>query len=71
MQALKFLVACAPSGEIMMLSKCFLGGTPDGMTVLKSDLLKLLEKQDQLLADKGKKILFISSRKINCHLHTI
>ena len=39
----------------MMLSKCFLGGTPDGMTVMKSDLLKLLEKQDQLLADKGKK----------------
>ena len=67
MQALKFLVACAPSGEIMMLSKCFLGGTPDGMTVLKSDLLKLLERQDQLLADKGKKntIHFISKNKLS------
>ena len=68
MQAMKFLVACAPSGEIMMLSKCFLGGTPDGMTVLKSDLLKLLERQDKVLADKGT-IYFTS--KINCYLHTI
>ena len=54
MLAMKFLVACAPSGEIMMLSKGFLGGTPDGMTVLKSELVKLLEKRDKILADKGK-----------------
>ena len=46
--------------EIMLVSKCFLGGTPDGMTVIKSEVLKLLQKGDQLLADKGN-IFFCAS----------
>ena len=44
----------------MLVSKCFLGGTPDGMTVIKSEVLKLLQKGDQLLADKGNIFFFAS-----------
>ena len=37
----------------MLVSECFFGGTSDGITVLKGDLLPLLEEGDDVLADKG------------------
>ena len=60
MQAFRILIICAPSGEITFMSKCFLGGTPDGTIVIKSGLLKLMEWGDDLLADKGE-ILVLES----------
>ena len=37
----------------MLVSRCFMGGTSDSVTVLKGDCLRLLEKGDDVLLDKG------------------
>ena len=59
MDTMKILIVCSPAGDIMMVSPCFMGGTSDSMTVLKSYLLPCLEKGDDLLADKGRQELMI------------
>ena len=51
---MKVLLFCAPSGEIMFVSRCFMGGTSDVTTVLKGDVVKLIEFGDEFLTDKGK-----------------
>ena len=56
---MKVLLFCAPSGEIMFVSKCFMGGTSDVTTVLKGDVVKLIEFGDEFLTDKGKRLLYL------------
>ncbi len=50
---LKFLVGCAPSGEIMFISETFGGRTTDTEATIKSGLITLIEENDAILADKG------------------
>ena len=56
---MKVLLFCAPSGEIMFVSQCFMGGTSDVTTVLKGDVVKLIEFGDEFLTDKGKRLLYL------------
>lgn len=49
----KYLVACAPSGEIMFVSKGFGGRTTDTEITVRSGFLQLIEPGDHILADKG------------------
>ena len=58
---MKILLFCAPSGEIMFVSQCFMGGTSDVTTVLKGDVVKLIEFGDEFLTDKGKRSLYLLS----------
>ncbi|XP_059098036.1 uncharacterized protein LOC131892260 [Tigriopus californicus] len=50
---LKFLVGCAPSGEIMFISKGFGGKATDAEITVRSGILNYLEPGDVVLADKG------------------
>ena len=50
---LKFLVGCAPSGEIMFISQTFGGRTTDTEATIKSGFVNLIEEGDAILADKG------------------
>ncbi len=50
---LKFLIGCAPSGEIMFISHTFGGRTTDTEATIKSGFIDLLESNDAVLADKG------------------
>ncbi len=50
---LKFLVGCAPSGEITFISETYGGRTTDTEITVKSGLLDLIEPNDTILADKG------------------
>ncbi len=50
---LKFLVGCAPSGEIMFVSQTFGGRTTDTEATIKSGFVDLIENNDGILADKG------------------
>ncbi len=50
---LKFLVGCAPSGEIMFISETYGGRTTDTEATIKSGLMTLIENGDAVLADKG------------------
>ncbi len=50
---LKFLIGCAPSGEIMFISQTFGGRTTDTEATIKSGFVDLLESNDAVLADKG------------------
>ena len=49
----KFLLGCAPSGEITFISKSFGGRTTDSELTVKSGFIKLIEVGDTILADKG------------------
>ncbi len=50
---LKFLVGCAPSGEITFISETFGGRTTDTEITVKSKFLELVEPEDVIMADKG------------------
>ena len=50
---MKFLVACAPSGEITFISKMFGGRTTDTEITIKSGFIHLVEAQDEIMGDKG------------------
>ncbi len=50
---MKFLVACAPSGEIVFLSHAFGGRSTDAQITVKSGFLNLIERGDLIMADKG------------------
>ncbi len=49
----KFLIAVAPSGEIMFVSSAYGGRTTDTDITVNSGFLELLEEGDLILADKG------------------
>jgi hypothetical protein len=49
----KYLVACAPSGEITFVSKGFGGRTTDTELTVRSGFLNLIEPGDTVMADKG------------------
>ena len=49
----KFLIGIAPSGLITFLSDCYGGRATDSNMVVGSGLLKLLQSNDLILADKG------------------
>ena len=49
----KFLIACAPSGEITFISKGFGGRCTDTELTIKSGFLSHIEQDDLILADKG------------------
>ena len=50
---LKFLVGIAPSGYIIFLSDCYGGRASDKHIVLDSGFLDLLDRDDQIMADRG------------------
>ena len=50
---IKFLVGCAPSGEITFISHGFGGRTTDTELTNRSGLLQLIEAGDVIMADKG------------------
>ncbi len=50
---LKFLVGCAPSGEITFISETYGGRATDTEITVRSGLLSLIEDGDTILADKG------------------
>ena len=49
----KFLLGIAPSGQITFLSKLFCGSIFDREIVVKSGFLDLIEKNDNVMADRG------------------
>ena len=49
----KFLVSCAPSGELTFISKSFGGRCTDSELCVKSGFVKLVQEGDTVLADKG------------------
>ena len=56
----KFLVSCAPSGEITFISKSFGGRTTDSELTVRSGFVNLVEVGDTIMADKGRQsTLFI------------
>jgi hypothetical protein len=50
---IKFLVACAPSGEIMFCSRGFGGRTTDTEITARSGFINLVQPGDTVMADKG------------------
>ena len=50
---MKFLVSCAPSGEITFISKMFGGRCTDTEITIKSGFIHLIESEDGILGDKG------------------
>ena len=50
---MKYLIACAPSGEITFVSKMFGGRTTDTEICNKSGFVHLIESGDGILGDKG------------------
>ena len=50
---MKYLVACAPSGEVTFISKMFGGRVTDTEITTKSGFLSLVQHMDDILADKG------------------
>lgn len=50
---IKYLVSCAPSGEITFVSKGFGGRTTDTEITVKSGFINLIEPGDTVMADKG------------------
>jgi hypothetical protein len=49
----KFLIGCAPSGEVTFISPTFGGRTRDTEITVQSGFLDLIEVGDVILADKG------------------
>jgi hypothetical protein len=49
----KFLVGCAPSGEVTFISRAFGGRTTDTEITVQSGFVDLVEPGDVILADKG------------------
>ena len=50
---MKFLVACAPTGEISFVSRMFGGRTTDTEITIKSGFINMVESGDDILGDKG------------------
>ena len=50
---IKFLVGISPTGFITFLSDCYGGRASDKHIVLESGFLELLERDDQVMADRG------------------
>ncbi len=50
---LKFLVAIAPSGEIIFISKAFGGRATDAQVTVQSGFLNYIEEGDVIMSDKG------------------
>ena len=48
----KFLVGCAPSGEITFISQSYGGRTTDSELTVKSGFINLVEPGDLVMADK-------------------
>ena len=49
----KLLVGIHPGGAITFLSKIYVGANPDVMIVKKSQFLDLIERHDDIMADRG------------------
>lgn len=49
----KYLVACAPSGEITFVSRGFGGRTTDTELTVRSGFIQLVQPGDTIMADKG------------------
>lgn len=54
---MKYLVACAPSGEITFVSGAYGGRTTDCEIVNQSGILNLIQPEDLILADKAGRFL--------------
>ena len=50
----KVLLACAPSGEIVFISKSYGGRVTDSELTVKSGFVNLVEAGDTIMADKGR-----------------
>ena len=50
---IKFLVAITPTGAVSFVSKAFGGRTSDKVVTQRSGFLDLMEREDQILADRG------------------
>ena len=50
---MKFLVGCAPSGEVTFISEMFGGRTTDTEITIQSGFINLVEPLDEILGDKG------------------
>ena len=59
----KFLLGIAPSGQITFLSKLFCGSISDREIVIKSQFLELIERNDNVMADRGFNIRDLLLRK--------
>ncbi len=64
----KFLIACAPSGEVTFCSKMFGGRTTDTHITTSSGFLDLLEEGDVILSDKGFPLIETDLNKVGCIL---
>ena len=64
----KFLLGIAPSGQITFLSKLFCGSISDREIVVQSGFLDLVDKNDNIMADRGFNIRDLLLRK-NAHLN--
>ena len=49
---LKFLIGIAPNGQITFISKCYGGRVTDCQLTQESGIVLLLEKDDEIMADK-------------------
>ncbi len=50
---IKFLIGCAPSGEVTFISRGFGGQTTDTEITTQSGFMDQIEEDDTILADKG------------------
>ena len=50
---MKFLVSCAPSGEVTFVSRMYGGRCTDTELTIRSGFIHLIEPGDEILADKG------------------
>ena len=64
----KFLLGIAPSGQTTFLSKLFSGSISDREIVIQSGVLNLIERNDNVMADRGFNIRVLLLRK-NAYLN--